>query len=264
MFKKSQSLAHDIFPCENETCFGDVLICHGLLGSRKNWKSFSQKLSTHCNVYSVDLRNHGDSFHGEVESYSDLADDIVQFCKEQKISKAFFLGHSAGGKVVLNLGLRHSEVSRGLVIVDSSPFPTLRTLPVIEALNRLQPISVDTYEDAVAQFKSVGIDENIGRWLCGNLYRAGNKKLEWKINLPELLRITPNLLAESMPSGVNIDPVLFINSSKTNILPEIQYAEVRKKFPKASFEIWEHVGHNIHMDDPEKLLEQVIGFLKSY
>lgn len=263
MSQNQTILSFDFLPGPAEKKGSALVICHGLLGSKKNWSSFAQKLSRYYPVYTVDMRNHGDSFHGTVSHYSDLSEDLIAFLDFTQLSSAIFLGHSAGGKLVMNLSLLYPEKLQGLIVLDSSPLTSFKNLPVMEALNLLKPLSVNTYEEAVTSFKEVGIDEKIGRWLCGNLTRDENKKLVWKINLPELLRVTPLLLAEPMPPGKTYTkPTLFINSQKTGLLPLGQREEVLKIFPKAEFQIFEEAGHNIHMDEPERLLRSVVAFVE--
>ena len=47
-----------------------LVILHGLFGSGDNWRSIAQKyLQSEFEVYLVDQRNHGRSFHHEVQSY---------------------------------------------------------------------------------------------------------------------------------------------------------------------------------------------------
>ena len=43
-----------------------LIILHGLFGSARNWRSMAQRLSQNYRVYTVDLRNHGDSPWAEV------------------------------------------------------------------------------------------------------------------------------------------------------------------------------------------------------
>ena len=46
-----------------------LIIIHGLLGSKDNWRQLAKQLSHAYNVYCVDCRNHGESFHHESMTY---------------------------------------------------------------------------------------------------------------------------------------------------------------------------------------------------
>uniref|UniRef100_A0A1J3DT36 Abhydrolase domain-containing protein IMO32 n=1 Tax=Noccaea caerulescens TaxID=107243 RepID=A0A1J3DT36_NOCCA len=91
-----------------------ALILHGLLGSGRNWRSFSRSLASSLSVSSpsdwkmilVDLRNHGRS--AEVEGISpphDLvnsAKDLADLVKASGLNwPDVVIGHSLGGKVAL-------------------------------------------------------------------------------------------------------------------------------------------------------------------
>jgi hypothetical protein len=108
-----------------------VLFLHGLLGNKRNFasigrsiaaSSFSQPDDHHVRtsspqqkqpfiIYSLDLRNHGDSYtmlppeHQETPSlvdmsYRSMAYDVIHFCNVHNITQIdTLIGHSIGGKV---------------------------------------------------------------------------------------------------------------------------------------------------------------------
>jgi esterase len=53
-----------------------VVILHGLLGSSRNWRSVAKALAPRRRVFSVDLRNHGQSPWAATMSYSEMAADV--------------------------------------------------------------------------------------------------------------------------------------------------------------------------------------------
>ena len=95
-----------------------IVILHGLLGMLDNWHSFSKKLSKHYWVISVDQRNHGNSFHSNEFNYELLAKDLQELMHELGILRAHFLGHSMGGKTVLQFLHDFEDYVEKAVIVD--------------------------------------------------------------------------------------------------------------------------------------------------
>ena len=86
-----------------------ALLCHGILGSRRNWRSFARKLvdrQPDLGVVAVDLRNHGDSppLDGP-HTLASCAADLARLSEQLGIQPAILIGHSFGGKVVL----KHAE-----------------------------------------------------------------------------------------------------------------------------------------------------------
>lgn len=109
-----------------------LVICHGLLcvaadsGSKQNWRSLARAMARDFGVpvYTVDLRNHGESPHSASMAYADLADDVKRFLDDHGLENTALIGHSLGGKVVMSVvldpALEPGRVSR-MVSVDMTP-----------------------------------------------------------------------------------------------------------------------------------------------
>jgi pimeloyl-ACP methyl ester carboxylesterase len=84
-----------------------VVIMHGLLGNSRNFQTWGANLvkllDKQRRVFAVDMRNHGASSHHASMTYPEMAEDIAAFMQERGLSKAVLLGHSMGGKVIVNL-----------------------------------------------------------------------------------------------------------------------------------------------------------------
>ena len=95
-----------------------LLILHGLFGSSDNWGSLGKKFSKNNSVYLIDLRNHGRSPHSNQMTYSDMANDLLELIKDEKIISPTILGHSMGGKVALMFAKNHPEYLDKLIVAD--------------------------------------------------------------------------------------------------------------------------------------------------
>ena len=95
-----------------------LIILHGLFGMLDNWQSIANKLEAHYTVYLVDQRNHGRSPHHPSHTYPDLAEDIVHMMNHELLKEAFFIGHSMGGKTVMQLALEFPERVQKAIVVD--------------------------------------------------------------------------------------------------------------------------------------------------
>jgi len=73
-----------------------ICVLHGLFGSKQNYKTVSKVLArdTHRDVYSIDLRNHGESEHVEPHSYKAMAADVERFIEDHRLHQPVLLGHS--------------------------------------------------------------------------------------------------------------------------------------------------------------------------
>lgn len=100
-----------------------IVFIHGVLGSKKNYIRDCQKIAnvTHTPVYTVDLRNHGETQHALPFDYSTLSQDIVDFCEQHNLKKVNLIGYSLGAKIAMLTMLKHPNLVRSGVIIDNSP-----------------------------------------------------------------------------------------------------------------------------------------------
>ncbi|GAL09469.1 esterase ybfF [Vibrio astriarenae] len=98
-----------------------LLLIHGLFGSLDNLGLLARGLQERYQVISVDLRNHGRSFHSKDHSYANMADDISALLDHLGIHQCIVVGHSMGGKVAMKLASTQPERVKQLVVMDMSP-----------------------------------------------------------------------------------------------------------------------------------------------
>jgi 3-oxoadipate enol-lactonase len=100
----------------------DVLLLHPFPLNRHFWDSVTPQLSTRYRVTLPDLRAHGDSELGEGPvTMQKLADDLSRLCREERISKAFFVGVSIGGYLLFEFWRRYREQVAALVLANTRP-----------------------------------------------------------------------------------------------------------------------------------------------
>ena len=56
-------------------------------------------------VFTIDVRNHGNSTHTAAMDFHSMAADVEQWCSELGVEKTVVLGHSMGGKIAMTLAL---------------------------------------------------------------------------------------------------------------------------------------------------------------
>jgi pimeloyl-ACP methyl ester carboxylesterase len=93
-----------------------LLILHGLFGSSKNGQSRAKQFAEHFTGYSVDLRNHGNSFHDEQMNYEVMAEDLDALINHLELQSYSIIGHSMGGKIAMLYALRYRHNISKLVV----------------------------------------------------------------------------------------------------------------------------------------------------
>ena len=66
-------------------------------------------------------RNFGNSDRHESFDIEDVANDVLRYMWENKLSTATLAGHGYGAKVAMATGCYYSERSTGVIAVDYSP-----------------------------------------------------------------------------------------------------------------------------------------------
>ena len=100
----------------------DVLLLHPFPLNRHFWDSVTPQLSTRYRVIIPDLRGHGDSELGEgPATMQKLADDLSRLCREERVSKALFVGVSIGGYLLFEFWRRYREQVVALVLANTRP-----------------------------------------------------------------------------------------------------------------------------------------------
>ena len=98
-----------------------LLVFHGLFGMLDNWGTFGKEMGELFPVHLLDLRNHGKSFHSEEMSHDAMASDILNYMNVHGLEKVNLLGHSLGGKAVMQFAITHPEKVEKLIVVDIAP-----------------------------------------------------------------------------------------------------------------------------------------------
>ena len=179
-------LAYDLNVGSGAQSRSDVVVfAHGILGSRSNWKSFARKFceSSGCSTLAVDLRNHGQS-HGlpPPHSVQAAADDVSALCASLGLRPVVVVGHSWGGKAMLQMALDNAAVA--VAVVVDAPFG-LRRFGQGEEIDRVLDavaavsLPVPSRKALVDILVARGLSLPLAQWMTTNL----NEQLRWKFDL---------------------------------------------------------------------------------
>ena len=82
-----------------------LLVFHGLFGQLDNWNTIGKYFGEYFTTHLIDLRNHGRSFHSDDSSLAAMTQDIVNYLDANNIKKTHLLGHSLGGRIVIDFAI---------------------------------------------------------------------------------------------------------------------------------------------------------------
>jgi pimeloyl-ACP methyl ester carboxylesterase len=100
-----------------------VVLIHGYTGNLRNWVLQVRALANTYRTISPDLRGHGLSMkptRREDYSLELFAADVYGLLEALAVPECYLVGHSMGGMVAQEFILRHPDVVRALVLVDTA------------------------------------------------------------------------------------------------------------------------------------------------
>ena len=240
-----------------------LVILHGFLGSSKNWYSVAKELCDEFQVYLLDQRNHGTSFHSENHRISDLIQDLKNWLKHHQIEKPILLGHSMGGLVASGFSLHYPDLISRLIVVDIAP----RNYQ-LNYEQELKALSMD-----LSQFKSrSAIDEAMSKFLVSkklrqflqtNIIRVDGN-YQWTLNVDALKKPRGqmdllNIEGEKMYNG----KTLFIRGEASDFMNDADELLIKNYFPNSEIitilqgDHWLHYSHfNVFIKVVKTFLER--------
>ena len=244
-----------------------LVILHGLFGTLDNWQTLARRWATEAGlrVISVDLRNHGRSFHSPEHSYELMVQDVLALFDHLQLGAgATLLGHSMGGKVAMRLALDHPERLAHLVIIDIAPrFSDMRHQDdVLAGLHAVDLATVRNRQEADAALaQHIG---NVGtrQFLLKNLYRRDDNSFAWRINLAVLAAELPAIGQATEGGSAFAKPTLFIRGGKSDyISADDKLHSIPELFPNSQVATVLDAGHWVHAEKPDEVFSLVRDFV---
>ncbi|XP_010515727.1 PREDICTED: protein ABHD11-like isoform X3 [Camelina sativa] len=248
-----------------------ALILHGLLGSGRNWRSFSRSLASSLSVSSasdwkmvlVDLRNHGRSAeveglnppHSLVNSARDLADLVKSSGWKWP---DVVIGHSLGEQLWV------LDSVPGEVNAEKSDGEVEKVLKTLQSL----PSPIPSRKWLVDHMIELGFTRSLSEWIGSNLKRSEDSET-WAFNLDGAVQMFNSYretsywsLLENPPKETEISFVIAEKSDRwdhdtTKRLETIANQRQNVSEGKVATHLLRNSGHWVHADNPKGLLEIV-------
>jgi esterase len=238
-----------------------IIILHGLFGSSDNWLTQAKLIGAHYKVYSVDLRNHGQSPHSDDFDYKSMVADLEEFIDDHQIQNPIVIGHSMGGKAAMNFALAHPDKLSSLIVVDIAPRPyDLEHYTIVKGLNAIPIETLSSRNEADENLSKNVPEPDVRQFLLKNLQRKSVGGFSWKINLPVISQKLSNIGSDLQFRGQFQKPTLFIRGAKSKYVLDSDWPRITEIFPTAKLETMD-TGHWVQAEKPQEFSEKVIQWL---
>lgn len=244
-----------------------LVILHGLFGMLDNWMTLGRKYAENgYDVWLVDQRNHGKSFHSDDFNYYLLAEDLYDFFNLHDIDSAIIMGHSMGGKTAMQFAVNYPERVYKLAVIDIAPIDYEGNhQSIFEGVFKTDLSQAESRSDVETQLTEYIAEKSVRQFIMKNLKRApSNKKFVWKANFHSLQQNYEDVLMNSLSPYDSFDGLsLFVNGGKSDkYMSEDKYEIIYDKFPNANIELIKEAGHWIHAEKPDELLRITLEFFE--
>ncbi|KAL6559169.1 hypothetical protein OROHE_006538 [Orobanche hederae] len=267
-----------------------AVVLHGLLGSGRNWRSFSRSLASYLSpaqwrMILVDLRNHGNSAKIEgllpPHNLESAAKDLANLVKSEGWDwPDVVIGHSMGGKIALQFaqgcadghyGDNVSLPKQQLWVLDSVPgkvFQQNSEGEVEKILQTLQslPSTISSRKWLVDHMLELGFSKSLSEWIGSNLKKS-EEQVTWAFNLDGAVQMFHSYremdywpLLEHTPKGMEIAVVRAEQSDRwdSDVIKQLENVASKRSGDsegKVSVHLLPNAGHWVHVDNPKGLLE---------
>ncbi len=234
-----------------------IIILHGLFGSSDNWNTLAKTLSENTfKVFTIDLRNHGQSPHSEDMSYELMAKDITEFIQKYNIQKPILMGHSMGGKVAMYVDYLYPNILQQLIVVDIAlkAYPENGHSDVFAALNAVDFNVIKTRRDTEQVLREYLQQESVIQFLLKNVYWQTSDTLAWRFNLSAIQKHYKNIITQ-IPFYTSNTKTTFIKGENSAYILQTDIEDIKQQYSQIQFYSIKDAGHWVHADQPKVFLD---------
>ncbi|KOP66508.1 alpha/beta hydrolase [Bacillus sp. FJAT-18019] len=234
-----------------------LILLHGFCGSSAYWEQQLPFLSG-FRVIVPDLRGHGRS-DAPMGSYTieQMADDVLLLMDELDIPKAAMLGHSLGGYITLSFVQRYASRLSGFGLIHSTAYPDSEEAKEkrVKAVSTIQGEGITAFVDGLVP----------GLFAPDTNPQCIQRAKEIGYLTPPQGAIGAALAMRERPDrrdvlSASVLPILLVAGDQDGLIPaERTFTTDHENVTQV---VIEGAGHMSMMEQPEKLGEVIISFMR--
>lgn len=221
----------------------DVVLVHGLCGSRRWWRANMPALARRYRVHVPELVGFGASRGAPRQpDIPEMAEILIQWLDALGVHHAHLVGHSMGGQISIHMAAEHADRIDRLVLISPAGVP-----------RDLTPRAVARLATEIVPPRGWGKPSFLPT-LAADVLRTGPRVL---------LSATRHLLADdTRPLLPRIrQPTLVVYGRLDPLIPEDHARLMAERIPNSRFLPLPDAGHNAMLDRPEEFNAAILEFL---
>jgi 3-oxoadipate enol-lactonase len=241
----------------------DVVLLHPFPLNHAFWKPVVDTLSTRYRVITPDLRAHGDSEPGEGPATMEkMAADLAKLCREERITKPFFVGVSIGGYVLFEFWRRHREQVAALVLAN-----TRAAAETPESRKNRLGLAEKVLREGTAGFIEDMLTKLLSPLTVGNRpdIVAAARSMMRKMSPQDIAAVQRGMAdrADSVTTLKTIDVPTLIVTGADDSIPLSEAELMRQSIPGSRLQVIPRAGHYAALEQPEEFGRLLRGFFDS-
>jgi lipase len=242
-----------------------VVCVHGVSAHGRRFRKLAEeRLATRFRVLAPDLRGHGRSDYDPPWDLATHVDDLLETLAEEGVDAPAWVGHSFGGRLILELAARSPERIRSAALLD----PAIQILP---------HVGLDFAEEAAKDHSYSSIDEAIEARLASgaptprafveeeaheHLVPSSDGRLRWQYCRSAVVSMYGELCRKPPSATVLASlPALLVHASQFGLVREEQLEEYEAALGESLQVVAVDGGHIVYWDAFEETADAVEKFL---
>ncbi|WP_119168137.1 alpha/beta fold hydrolase [Algihabitans albus] len=240
-----------------------IMLLHGIGGARAQWRPQLTALASGFRAIAPDARGYGDSDGPPVVRFRDFADDLFALMDAFGFDKVNAVGHSMGGRILLEACAIAPDRFTGLVLSGTQP----------AYLAHMSQAERQAYIDArhglfdgesVRSDRVQGIVESLLHPTASPAARAQmSESLSGLKRLPYLAALTASAGMDRRDLLANLTmPVLVVGGDSDAVCPPAVTEALAAAVGQGPAQILKDVGHMPNLEAPDRFTKLVLEFFK--
>jgi pimeloyl-ACP methyl ester carboxylesterase len=225
----------------------NIVLLHGALGTKDQFKNLKEKLSKEFTVYDFDFAGHGKRESNKDFTMNLFTQNVLEYMSENKLKKTHILGYSMGGYVGLNVAREYPELVEKIITLGTKFKWTKET-----AENEIKMLNPTKIEEKVPAFASK----------LASIHGKNN----WKVVVERTAKMMYELGSGAKLSKKDLEEidhkVLIVIGSKDRMVSIEESKESARILPRGRLEIIENFQHAIDKMDEDVLKSIIVAFIK--
>ncbi len=233
-----------------------IVLLHGWLASLETMAPLARHLEKHFKVYSIDIIGFGKSELPDKPLNTDeFGDFLKELLEKLNIKNPILIGHSNGGRIIINYAGRNLGEINKIVLIDSAG--------IVPKRSKKYYIKMYTFKflkKILNIFPNTEMTNNIRKRVLGKFGSSDYK------NSPEVLKGTMSIILNEDQKYLipNIKaPTLIIWGDKDTATPIEDGKTMEKLIPGSGLVVFEGAGHFSYLDRLSNCLIVLDEFLKN-